>query len=810
MTANTSSGTAMVTSDENEEPRRLEGKQKAMAVCFILGLGSLVSWNSMLTIGDYYYSVFPKYHPARVLTLVYQPFAIGTLLIMSYYESRINTRLRNLAGFILFFASTFAVLILDLATSGKGGIGPYIGICLLAACFGIADAHVEGGMVGDLCFMCPEFIQSYFAGLAASGALTSILRILTKLAFEKSHNGLRKGAILFLAISTFIEFLCIFLYAIYFTKLPIVKHYRAKAASEGSKTVSADLAAAGIQTMPNDQESQDIKEQMRLGNKQLLLENLDYAADLFLIYVLTLSIFPGFLYAIVLIAMYNVMDLISRYIPLVKCLKLESRKGLLIAVLSRFLLIPAFYFTAKYGDQGWMILLTSFLGLTNGYLTGPEQNALGNLLVLFLLTGIFAGVCLDWLWIIGSLIFRMALIAADDVDNRKDNGAPRKPEGKQKAMLVCFILGLGSLVSWNSMLTIADYYYTLFPKYHPSRVLTLVYQPFALGTIAIMTWNESKINTRMRNLAGYSLFSASTFLVLVLDLATAGKGGVAHFIGLCLLSACFGLADGLVQGGMVGDLSFMCPEFIQSFLAGLAASGALISLLRVLTKLAFDKSHDGLRKGAILFLACSTFIEFVCILLYAFCFPKLPIVKYYRSKAAAEGSKTVSADLAAVGLHTKSNDQGADDDSKQVERMSIKELLLKNLDYAVDLLLIYVITLSIFPGFLYPIVLIAMYNVLDLISRYIPLVKWLKLESRKGILIAVVLRFLLIPAFYFTAKYADQGWMILLTSFLGLTNGYLTGPEQNALGNLLVACLLGGIFAGVVLDWLWLIGHGNW
>jgi equilibrative nucleoside transporter 1/2/3 len=29
-----------------------------------------------------------------------------------------------------------------------------------------------------------------------------------------------------------------------------VKYYRSKAASEGSKTVSADLAAAGIQTSP--------------------------------------------------------------------------------------------------------------------------------------------------------------------------------------------------------------------------------------------------------------------------------------------------------------------------------------------------------------------------------------------------------------------------------------------------------------------------------------------------------------------------------------------------------------------------------
>ncbi|KAG5059960.1 hypothetical protein JHK87_000989 [Glycine soja] len=37
----------------------------------------------------------------------------------------------------------------ELATSGKGGLGPYIGICVLVACFGIADAQVKGGMLGD-------------------------------------------------------------------------------------------------------------------------------------------------------------------------------------------------------------------------------------------------------------------------------------------------------------------------------------------------------------------------------------------------------------------------------------------------------------------------------------------------------------------------------------------------------------------------------------------------------------------------------------------------------------------------------------
>nr|CAD1819311.1 unnamed protein product [Ananas comosus var. bracteatus] len=402
-----------------------EGKYFAMIVCWLLGNGCLFSWNSMLTIEDYYVYLFPKYHPTRVLTLVYQPFAVATIAILAYREAKINTRVRNLTGYTLFFLSSLAIIILDVATSGKGGIGVFIGICIVSGVFGVADGHVQGGMVGDLSLMCPEFIQSFLAGLAASGALTSGLRLITKAAFENSQDGLRKGAMLFFSISSFFELLCVLLYAFVFPKLPIVKYYRAKAASEGATTVTADLAAGGIQTHNNQGAEEDLKLSERLTNRQLLWQNIDYAIDVFLIYVLTLSIFPGFLsedtgshslgswYALVLIAMYNVWDLIGRYVPLLEFLKLTSRKGLTAATLSRFVLIPAFYFTAKYGDQGWMIMLTSVLGLSNGYLTvcvfmaaprgykGPEQNALGNLLVLCLLAGIFSGVTLDWLWLIG-------------------------------------------------------------------------------------------------------------------------------------------------------------------------------------------------------------------------------------------------------------------------------------------------------------------------------------------------------------------------------------------------------------------------
>ncbi|RZC94058.1 hypothetical protein C5167_016751 [Papaver somniferum] len=337
-----------------------EGKFAATVVCWLLGIGCLFSWNSMVSIIDYYAILFPKYHPARVLPIVYQPLAVGVLLILSYNEAKINTRKRNLFGYFLFFMSSLMILVLDLGTSGKGGIGTYVGICIVSGAFGVGDAFVQGGMIRDLSLMCPDFIQSFLAGMAASGVLTTGLRLITKAAFENSRNGLRKGA-----------------------------------TSEGSKTVFADLAAGGIQAS-----EENPAYMARLNNKQLLAQNMDYAIAIVVTFVLTFSIFPGFLsedtrkhslgswYVLLIIATQNVSNLIGRYIPLIDSLKLKSRRWLLIVSFSRL-------------SQGYLpvCLLT---GAPKNY-KGPEKNALGNLLVLFLGGGVLAGVTLSWVWLIGKV-----------------------------------------------------------------------------------------------------------------------------------------------------------------------------------------------------------------------------------------------------------------------------------------------------------------------------------------------------------------------------------------------------------------------
>eukprot|EP01018_Ginkgo_biloba_P011454 Gb_32019 [translate_table: standard] len=100
---------------------------------------------------------------------------------------------------------------------------------------------------------------------------------------------------MFFSISTFFELVCVLLYAYIFPRLQIVKYYRSKVASEGSKTVVADLAAGGIEVSVDEKDIEESKGHERLHNKELLLQNLDYGFDMFIIYALTLSIFPGFL-----------------------------------------------------------------------------------------------------------------------------------------------------------------------------------------------------------------------------------------------------------------------------------------------------------------------------------------------------------------------------------------------------------------------------------------------------------------------------------------------------------------------------------
>ncbi|WZY87143.1 hypothetical protein YC2023_033527 [Brassica napus] len=328
-------------------------------------------------------------------------------------------------------------------------------------------------------------------------------------------------------------------------------------------------------------------------------------------------------------------------------------------------------------------------------------------------------------------------------------------------------------------------------NYHPARILALVYQPFVMGTIFTLVSRGQKSKNQGRVLAGYCLFVTGNIFLITVDLVSEAKGGLFPFLLLCFIAASFGVANALVEGAMMGDLSCISHDLIQPFAAGLGIAGAITSGLSLFTKAVFQNFRDGLRKGAL--------IEILCVVIYALLFPKLSIVQNYQAHSISNQMETTEV--------------------SRVLPIDNLQLARENIYKLISLFLTYAMTLSIFPGFLYPLVLITCFNVCDALSRYTTMIKRLKMESGKWIIACSLARVLIMPAFYFMAKYADQGWMMFLTSFLGITNGYLTVctltgaskkiynlSEANSLGNMLVASMLCGIFAGACLSWLWLIG----
>lgn len=71
--------------------------------------GNVVNTLAYLT----YYFWLQTYHPTRVLTIAYQPFAFGITCILTYHEAKLNTRKRNLIGFALFLISSFALIMVS-------------------------------------------------------------------------------------------------------------------------------------------------------------------------------------------------------------------------------------------------------------------------------------------------------------------------------------------------------------------------------------------------------------------------------------------------------------------------------------------------------------------------------------------------------------------------------------------------------------------------------------------------------------------------------------------------------------------------
>ncbi|PON59328.1 Equilibrative nucleoside transporter [Parasponia andersonii] len=385
------------------------------------------------------------------------------------------------------------------------------------------------------------------------------------------------------------------------------------------------------------------------------------------------------------------------------------------------------------------------------------------------------------------------------------------------AYIVYFTLGLGFLLPWNAFITAVDYFSYIYPDASVDRIFAVVYMMTCLVCLLVIVFYSHKSDAYFRINLGLALFVVSLLVVPVTD-AVYIKGRVGLYDGFYVAVAAIavsGLADALVQGGIIGSAGELPERYMQAVVAGTAGSGVLVSFLRIFTKSVYPQDAHGLRKSANLYFAVSIVVMVICIIFYNVA-PRLPIMKYYRELK----NQAVIEEYVEKGPLTEA-----------AWRSTLWEIVGRIKWYGFGILLIYIVTLSIFPGYItedvhsellkdwYSVLLITGYNVFDLVGKGLTAVYLL--ENAKVAVGGTFVRLLFIPLFYCCLHgpkfFRTEIPVTILTCLLGLTNGYLTSvlmilapkmvhlQHSETAGIVIVLFLVIGLAAGSVVSWFWVI-----
>ncbi|KAM0936057.1 putative equilibrative nucleoside transporter [Dioscorea sansibarensis] len=169
------------------------------------------------------------------------------------------------------------------------------------------------------------------------------------------------------------------------------------------------------------------------------------------------------------------------------------------------------------------------------------------------------------------------------------------------AYLVYFTLGAGFLLPWNAFITAVDYFSYLYPSVPVDRVFSVGYMISGLiPLLFIVGWGAHRLSVSTRINIGLALFTLCLLVVPVMD-AVYVEGVRGQYSGYYVTVgavAVSGVGDALVQGGVVGAAGELPERYMQAVCAGTAASGVLVSAMRIVTKAIFPQDAHGLRKSA--------------------------------------------------------------------------------------------------------------------------------------------------------------------------------------------------------------------
>ncbi|XP_043698903.1 equilibrative nucleotide transporter 8-like [Telopea speciosissima] len=400
------------------------------------------------------------------------------------------------------------------------------------------------------------------------------------------------------------------------------------------------------------------------------------------------------------------------------------------------------------------------------------------------------------------------------------------------AYIIHFVLGAANLLPWNALITAVDYFGYLYPDEHVNKVFAVAYMGSSLPVLVLFlswgSWNK-KSSFRLRMNLGLSMFILSVMTPPLIDWTSHSSGPQkrlhgAYTVTVAAVAVC-GLADGLIGGSLIGSAGKLPKRYMQAVFAGTASSGVLVSIMRIITKASLPQTPEGLRLSAHLYFVVSTLIVMGCIVCCNI-LDRLPVMQKYQCKITMAPRTLIS---------------GFSDNPQSSMRMLFEvdepeqpkfwDVMRKIRWPAFGILMIYTVTLSIFPGYIaedvhskvlrdwYQILLITMYNVSDLAGKSLTAVYVPKTIAKTTW--ASIFRLLFYPLF--TACLHGPKWfrtevpVVFLTTMLGLSNGYLTSvfmilapksvlvAEAETASIVMALFLAFGLVIGSILGWFWII-----
>eukprot|EP00250_Pteridium_aquilinum_P008569 c18042_g1_i1 orf=205-1512(+) len=435
-------------------------------------------------------------------------------------------------------------------------------------------------------------------------------------------------------------------------------------------------------------------------------------------------------------------------------------------------------------------------------------------------------------------------MASEEQKNLSSSSAPPK-DTFNLAYCIYFLLGAGYLVPWNAFITAIDYFELLYPSRHIDYVFSIVYMVPAVICILLMTFFGRRISATLRVNVGLFIFIAMLIVIPVMGafFITDAKGTNVTYVITIVAATLNGVADSLVQGSVVGSAGELPSRYMQAVMSGTAASGVLISVLRIISRAVMPQNQSGIEASAYLYFIVSIVIMIVCVACYNLV-GKLRVMQYYErlKSSQAESVHLLDHNIRSDEVEEQSKVQemrgpktaeNVSEDLNIAKSVSYIDVWKKVQGLALSIAFIYVVTLSIFPGHItedlnssyfgdwYAIILTLAYNLFDFIGKFLPGFPMFMTENRTVAIGGSVARALFYLLFYLCVHgpsfFQLDTVVIISTCLLGLTNGYFTSvlmilapnsvpvEEAEVTGFLMVMFLILGLAAGSILEWVWVI-----